>query len=407
MKGRFFSGGMLLLPVLIALLCLAAAPGRAHADTRVMVVSDLHYLDPSLYEGSTLFLRALRAGDGKITQCGEELMDALYQQILSEKPDALIVTGDLTFNGERKSHGTLAAWFASVEAAGVPVWVIPGNHDINVSGPVGFAEGMYYRTEAETPEDFAAHYAAFTGQGQAGFSCIAPIDSRLWVLMTDVAWYRDGAQTFGLFTGEHAAFLEEALKSAQEAGVRVVTATHHSLIAHTDFSRESYLMFGSEAMASLARRYGVELNLSGHLHIQHIAREEGLADAALGAFCMWPHRYALVTLDDGGALTYDARALDGRFLPEGFLERSRDWFYGIARDKVLASLTGTDEEKAVMADYAARFNLCYFSGTLRRNDPAFTDDPALALWEKQEGSAFSAYMRLVTDEASDDSLHWE
>jgi hypothetical protein len=71
-------------------------------------------------------------------------------------------------------------------------------------------------------------------------------------------------------------------------------------------------------MASLAARYGVKLNLSGHLHIQHIAREDGLADAALGAFCIWPHRYALVTAGDDGSLVYEARELDSRFLPEGF-----------------------------------------------------------------------------------------
>ncbi|MBQ3975363.1 MAG: metallophosphoesterase, partial [Lachnospiraceae bacterium] len=66
----------------------------------IMVVSDLHYLAPSLYRDSGLFLRSLRRGDGKITQYGEELFAALYQEILQEKPDALIVTGDLTFNGE-------------------------------------------------------------------------------------------------------------------------------------------------------------------------------------------------------------------------------------------------------------------------------------------------------------------
>ena len=69
------------------------------ADTRLMVVSDLHYLTPALYQDSELFLQALRNGDGKITQFGDILLQALYRQILQEQPDALIVTGDLTFNG--------------------------------------------------------------------------------------------------------------------------------------------------------------------------------------------------------------------------------------------------------------------------------------------------------------------
>ncbi len=404
MEKHFLFGG---LPVLLLILWLAAAGSGASADTKVMVVSDLHYLEPSLYEGSELFIKALRRGDGKITQYGEELLSALYGQILSEQPDALVVTGDLSFNGEKKSHEALSQWFASVEEAGVPVWVIPGNHDINVSGPVGFAEGMYYGAEAETPEDFARHYADFMGPGEAGFSYAARISDRLWIAMTDVAWYRDAAQTFGLFDSRHAAWLEGVLKSAREAGATVVTATHHSLIAHTEFSKESFLMFGHEGMASLALQYGVRLNLSGHLHIQHIARSGDLADAALGAFCMWPHRYATVTLDDEGTLTYDARSLDGRFLPEGFPEMSREWFAGITKEKVMASLTGAGEEADLLADYAVRFNLAYFSGTFRRDDPSWREDPAYALWEARGDRGFWPYMKTVMDEAGEDNLHWE
>ena len=386
-------------------LCLFVS--SASAETKLMVVSDLHYLEPSLYQGSELFLRVLRSGDGKITHYGEELLSALYRQILEERPDALIVTGDLTFNGERKSHEALAKFFRTVEDAGVPVWVIPGNHDINAVHPVGFADGLYYRVEAVAPEDFAAIYADFLEPGEAGFSYIAKINDRIWVVMTDVAFYQEQAQTFGLFSARHAAWLEEALKSAQEEGVRAVTATHHSLLAHTEFSRESYLMFGSESMAALAKQYGVGLNLSGHLHIQHIAREESLADAALGAFCIWPHRYAELTLNEDGLLRYEAKSLSSRFLPEGVLEESREWFAGITRDKVRALLTGTEGEIAMMADYAAEFNLAYFSGTYRKEDARWIADPAYALWENQADASFFPYMKLVMNEATDDNLYWE
>ncbi len=402
------AGSSVLLQIAILLviaLCLPAA--SASAETKLMIVSDLHYLEPSLYEGSELFLQALRQGDGKITQYGEELLSALYRQVLAERPDALIVTGDLTFNGEKKSHEALAKYFRTVEDAGVPVWVIPGNHDINAVRPVGFADGMYYGVEAVTPEDFAAIYADFLEVGEAGFSYIAKINDQIWVVMMDVAFYQEQAQTFGLFTARHEAWLEESLKSAQNEDARVVTATHHSLLAHTEFSKENFLMFGSERMAALAKQYGVSLNLSGHLHIQHIAREEGLADAALGAFCIWPHRYAEVTLSDDGSIRYEAKALSSRFLPEGFPEESREWFAGITRDKVKARLTGTDEEIAMMADYAARFNLAYFSGTYRKEDARWIADPAYALWETQADAAFFPYMKLVMNEATGDNLHWE
>ena len=395
------------LAVLSAFLLAAGAAGSAAADTRLMVISDLHYLAPSLYQNSELFLQALRQGDGKITQYSEELLSALYQEILREKPDALIVTGDLTFNGEKASHLALADWFRTVESAGVPVWILPGNHDINTVSPVGFTGNAYFRVENVTPEEFASIYAGFMEPEGTGFSYTAKISSTLWIAMTDVAWYQDQAQTFGWFSEDHASWLEGTLKHAREAGAQVITASHHSLLPHTEFSRDNFLMLSGEKMAALARQYGIRLHLSGHLHIQHIARESNLADAALGAFCIWPHRYAVVTLRDDGGLVYDSRAMDGQFLPEGFPETSRDWFRGITREKALASLNGTDEETGLMADYAARFNLTYFSGTYRQDDPSWTEDPAYALWEAHPESAFWAYMKLVMNEPTGDNLHWE
>lgn len=403
---RFMPAALRLI-IFLAVLCLSLAAVSASAESRLMVVSDLHYLTPELYRNSGLFLSSLRRGDGKLTQYGEELLAALYREITAEKPDVLLVTGDLTFNGEKASHLALADWFRTVEEAGVPVRIIPGNHDINISAPVGFSGETYYRTDPVTPEEFASVYSGFTWFGDAGFSYTVKVSDSLWVAMTDVSWYRDGAQTFGLFTDRHEAWLDSVLSAASEAGAQVVTATHHSLLPHTEFSRDNFLMFGSGQMASLAARYGVKLNLSGHLHIQHIAREDGLADAALGAFCIWPHRYALVTAGDDGSLVYEARELDSRFLPEGFPEMSREWFAGITREKASASLTGKEDEIRMMADYAARFNLAYFSGTFREDDASWTEDPAYALWESHPESVFRAYMHLVMAEASGDNLRLE
>jgi len=225
--------------------------------------------------------------------------------------------------------------------------------------------------------------------------------------MTDVALYQDQAETFGVFTAHHADWLEKTLLSAGDAGARVITATHHSLLPHTEFAKESYLMFGNEQMEGLAREYGVPLHLSGHLHIQHITRSHHLADAALGAFCIWPHRYALVTCSDGGKLQYEAKALKDTFLPEGFLPLSREWFFTIARNKALSSLTGSDDDISRMADYVARFNLSYFSGTYQQEDPSWTEDPAYSLWQKQSNSALWATLRLLMNEPAGDNLHWE
>ena len=293
--------------------------------TQVMVVSDIHYMAKSLYEGSDLFIQALRSGDGKYSQHSEELIEALFREVCKKNPDALIVTGDLTFNGERESHRELAKWFARIEARGIPVWVIPGNHDINVATARGFSSDGWYYTDAITPEAFSEIYADFMKPAgkQANLSYTVEVSGKLCIPMLDVSFYQGGAQTFGVFLAGHAEWLRDTLQRSK--GAAIVTATHHNLIAHTEFMKENFVMLGSEAMLSLMRQYGVRLNLSGHIHAQHIAEMDGVTDAALGAFCTWPHRYAMLTLEDGG-LTYQAMSLSQETLPEGFLTESREWW---------------------------------------------------------------------------------
>lgn len=395
--------------VLVAMLAVTVAlgmgpPARA---TRIMVVSDLHYMAPALYEGSDLFLRVLRAGDGKITQHGEALMAALRDEAARQAPDALIVTGDLAFNGEKASHEALAEWFAGIEAEGVPVWVIPGNHDINVSTARRFDGDGWTYTPTVSPEEFRAIYREYLPPEGAcapdSFSYPVRVDDRLWVAMTDVAFYRGESQPFGLFMAGHAAWLEDVMRQAGDA--ELITASHHSLLPHTEFSRDSYVMLGNETMLDLARKYGVRLHLSGHLHVQHMTDRDGVTDAALGAFCTWPHRYALVTLTDDGRLKYEARSLDEALLPEGFMAMSRAWFRDIAGAKAAASLPEGTADIETLADYAARFTLAYFSGTYRSDDPAWRADPAYALWQRQGDNPFWQYMRLVMGEPNGENLH--
>lgn len=394
----------------LLLILLGAVPLCALGESRLMVVSDLHYLAKELYEGSELFISVMRNGDGKLPQCGEELLQCLVRQVNIEQPDALLVTGDLSFNGEKASHEALSRWFGEIEKAGVPVWVIPGNHDINCPSPVGFAENGWYTVENATEADFAALYADFLlppPAENAGFSYAVKISDTLWAAMTDAAYYRDRAQAFGLFTASHGEWLEKVLEEAGRAGAQVITASHHSLVPHTEFAKESFLMFGHEAMQALLRRYGVRLHLSGHLHIQHIARMDGLFDAALGAFCAYPHRYAIVTVRDDGSMDYEAKQLSGQLLPEGFQEMSKAWFEGVTRDKAAAALSAveaTAEERSAMADYAARFNLAYFSGAYQSDDPSWKQDPAFALWQRHKENAFAKYLLWVMEERTEDNL---
>ncbi len=89
------------------------------APFKLIVATDLHYLSPELIERGGLFEEMLRTGDGKQTDYIGQLTDAFLEEVIEEKPQGLILSGDLTFNGEKKSHEELAGKLKRVEEAGI------------------------------------------------------------------------------------------------------------------------------------------------------------------------------------------------------------------------------------------------------------------------------------------------
>ena len=77
-------------------------------------ISDLHFLP----KGTLLFGRVDVAG------CLERAIDHL--NALRPRPDAVLITGDLTNDGDAPVWAELMATLARLEA---PVWPLPGNHD--------------------------------------------------------------------------------------------------------------------------------------------------------------------------------------------------------------------------------------------------------------------------------------
>ncbi len=72
-------------------------------------------------------MHSMEHGDGKVTNYIWEITDAFVEEVLNERPDAVILSGDLSYNGEKASHIELAEKLSKIEDAGIPVLVIPGN----------------------------------------------------------------------------------------------------------------------------------------------------------------------------------------------------------------------------------------------------------------------------------------
>lgn len=110
----------LLILVLVLLLsgCAKAyEPIDINKDVKIMLTSDLHFIDTSLI-GSDAFFETQKKSDGKLSIYINELVDALKEETLRQRPDFLIISGDLTYNGEKISHEKLSEILKDIKRNG-------------------------------------------------------------------------------------------------------------------------------------------------------------------------------------------------------------------------------------------------------------------------------------------------
>ena len=392
-------------------------PDSVPAHYRVLTATDLHYLAPSLTDHGPLFWQVMEAGDGKVTEYCDEITSAFLEQAAALRPDALILTGDLTFNGEEASHLALAEKLAGAEAAGVPVFVLPGNHDL-YRKCYSFLGEKSEQVPSILAEEFRQIYAAF-GYDEAlaldsdSLSYTAQLNDSTRLIMLDANTPHD----FCSLSDKTLAWAEEQLLAAEEAGQHVLVCCHQNLFRHSMFG-SGYVLGCAEKLHALLEEHRVPVFLSGHLHIQHIRTEGAVTEVATSPLTMAACQYGVLQSEDG-VLTYDAEkvpvadwAARNGLKDENLLDFEN---YAIGR---LESRTRTQaqgqlqqlgfpgEEIPPLADYACALNNGYFTGDLTLLPGLDPDGSLLKRW-KESGTFFASYFASLEHEIGLDHTFWQ
>lgn len=387
----------------LGIYCFANASNEETAmpQETIVIAADPHFIAPELTDHGEYFENMINNADGKVTEYVDELTDAFLDQIVGMRPSALILAGDISFNGARVSHEALEKKLESVAEAGIPVLVMPGNHDLENRNAARFHGDGFTRIDSVTAAEFAEIYAdcGFSGamsRDRASLSYVYALDPALRVLMLDV----NTAEAPQAVKEETLAWVEGQLADAAAAGARVIAVSHQNLFRHNKVIYESYVIKNADALLDLYESYGVLVNLTGHLHCQHVAHDDaGFYEIATSSLAVSPNQFGVVTLTED-TLTYETRPTDvsgwaaARGLADpnllDFASYARDFFTGSGRTQTPGQ---SDEALA----FFGRINAAYFSGRMDTVDP---DDPGFAQWA---GDGFHAlYIDSIREDIGND-----
>lgn len=286
---------------------------------KIAVVSDVHYMSPSLLKNGAAngaAFQAYLAADPKLLEYSDPILRKVISQLKREKPDIVLIPGDLTKDGEKVCHEAVAGMLQQLTDCGIKVFVIPGNHDIN--NP----EARMYNgdNESKAPtiqaSDFPKIYGNF-GYKKAiyrdpnSLTYISQPYKGLWILGIDDCKYYDNtnlAIVSGVIKPETMTWILGKMEEARQKNITVLSMMHHGIVEHYKgeqqldygYVTDNYIEDGPRLMAA-----GLKIMFTGHYHANDITMlgSEGsdvLYDIETGSLVTPPSPYRIITLTNNG-----------------------------------------------------------------------------------------------------------
>ena len=185
----------------------------------------------------------------------EALVEAMRADLLAQRPDAVLVSGDLTLRARPLEFA--AAW-RFLDSLALPVMAVPGNHDIPARNLFGRfhhpRRGWLASMPASAPSELAL----------PGLSVIG-LDT-----VRRAQWHMDWSA--GGVSQARRVALGIALQARRET--RCIVLCHHPM-RHPGGMAHRHLPAGAAATLRMLADLGVEALLSGHLHVAALLPGEG------------------------------------------------------------------------------------------------------------------------------------
>lgn len=303
------------------------SPAYEDVGLKIVTLSDLHVLPRYMIADTADFAKA-QSSDRKLLTESQAIFERRLAEVEKQSPDVLLITGDLTKDGEKESHEYVASQLESLKermkAKGkdLKICIVPGNHDINNQdaydyNPGSTAENILdpaYDTAAQktanvTPEEFMEIYGEAVYE-QAGVERF--IDSDIYktesaptgakagyesyairlsgdddtpgvtLLALDSARYSadntdsglDAAEASGNIGSALRKWIDQVAAEAHQRGDAVIAMMHHGVQPHFDNETDllpQYIVNEYTTVRTLLLKNDIHYVFTGHMHANDIS----------------------------------------------------------------------------------------------------------------------------------------
>lgn len=357
------------------------------ATLKIAVVSDVHYMDPSLLANGAASGKAFQDyldQDPKLLQYSAAVFQKVIADLKHERPDILLVPGDLTKDGEPVCHNAVAAYLAQLKEQGTKVLVVPGNHDINNAKAVQYNGDMATPLPRTTAQNFARIYKDLGYQDAhekdpASLSYLAKLYKDLWILSIDASKYEDygpsGDVAEGRIKDATMTWLLKKLAEAKTEHATIFAMMHHNLVEHYTNQTQldpGYVINDWQNKVKALMDAGLRVIFTGHYHANDITAYDyngkTLYDIETGSLVTAPLPYRMMILQ-GNTFNIETNTVQSisQTLPGGvnftaysgqFLSQHLDgYFNGLLQNRFgapapLAQMASPIFREAIMAHFA-------------------------------------------------------
>jgi len=344
-------------------------------------MSDIHFLGTDLAQSGEALTKYENATGRNVNEL-HAVLDETLKQIEAASVNALLICGDLTNHGERGSHLELIRKLTSLKQKGIRIYVIPGNHDVNIPDAKAYVGDESSPIQTVSAKEFAELYAPFGYSGairrdSASLSYLSALTDSLWLLSLDSNRYNEYTATSisgGRLLPQTVQWAMDILSEARSKNITVLGMMHHGLVEHMPYQATFFPNYLVEDWKKLAAEFadaGMSVVFTGHFHANDIssltsANGNTIYDVETGSLSQYPLPYRLIEID-GNTLKIDSHFIQSVEGVPNLQEKYQEKMEKYAKASAEAQLSRlkiplAEETRRALADLLSQINILHVAG---------------------------------------------